>query len=297
MKDFGKMARKNRTIHKSPGLMLAVAEQQPRIFSPMLYQLSYLTLLVAKVASTVAASQTQQAGAMDRLAFWAQMVEDSRQMLLAGQSLVHVFLHCYQNARAFYEAHESAPEKALQATRTMVEAIGSSFESSVENTQDDDRFLDAVMADFQFLQSGPPIGASGALFPATLPAQFFAEPEAFLSRTHELRDGALKVLWDETLECEGELPAGTAHTGFLKDGRPYLVLRMPPPHYRFEAHFVAMVGAGESSPPRMFAMERGVTPEHTVLAEIYHDGRLRLGQAGPAESKNFIYLVRQQLVK
>lgn len=248
-------------------------------------------LLVAKVAATVGAKQAT----MDRLSFWSQMIEDSRQLLMAERSMVDVFLHCYQRAREYYTAHESAPEQAMQATRTMVEAIGSAFDAHLLEPLGDDDFLSAVMSEFQFLQSGPPIGSSGGLYPATLSMRFFEEPGAFLARAQQLRDATLQTLWNETLECEGELPSGAAHTGFLKDRRPYLVLRMPPPWYRFEAHFVAMVGEGAKSPPRMFAMERGVAPEHTVLAEVYSDGRLRLGRAGPAESKNFIHLVRQQL--
>ena len=205
------------------------------------------------------------------------------------------FVHCYKQATDFYTVHESAPEKALQATRTMVEAIGSAYDTHIAAPLDDDGFLDAVMEDFQFLQSGPPIGPVGGLYPLTLPHRFFDDPPQFLTRARNLGDGTLRTLWDETLECDGALPSGAAHTGALKDGRAYLVLRMPAPQYRFEAHFVAMVGANNTSPARMFAMERGVTPTHTVLAEIYHDGRLRLGVGGPAESKNFIHLVRQQL--
>ena len=47
-------------------------------------------VLVVKVASTLAASNAQHAATMDRLSFWAQMIEDCRRMLASGRPLVSI---------------------------------------------------------------------------------------------------------------------------------------------------------------------------------------------------------------
>jgi hypothetical protein len=160
---------------------------------------------------------------------------------------------------------------------------------------DGSAFLAQFREDHAILLRGPEVGLSGALYPEMLSDRFFANPQSLLDLCSQLGAKSLERLWKTAVGSEEPLPSGTSHIGRLKDKRRYLILRMPPPLFRFEAHFVALVGDAPGVPARMFAIERGLAEEEGVFVESYVDGRLRLGPAGPAESKNFIRLVRQQL--
>lgn len=225
--------------------------------------------------------------------FWRQLAQGGRELLEAGRSTVDLYHLACQHCAAFYPADQA---EALEHARLATEAIASVHARAARQPPGEPEFFQQVMADVLLVRRGPHAGVTAALYPAALPAQFFADPQRMLDRAGQLGSQCLEALWQETPGCQGPLPAGVSHTGMLKDGRRYLVLRLPPPQVRFEAHFVACVGAGGDAPPRMFAIERGVAPEESVLCERYADGgRLRLGAAGPAESSNFIRLVRQQL--
>ena len=213
-------------------------------------------------------------------------------MLAGGQPLVEFYQCMVEQCLQRYPADAA---RAYAIARWYAESVGSVYDRHHAAPLDDNTFLFQVMEDQAALHAGPPASPSGGLYPESLPRQFFADPARFLNMCERIGSRSLDILWDTTEGCEDPLPSGQAHMGRLQDDRRYLVLRMPPPAFRFEAHFVAMVSEGQGSPARMFAMERGTTPDESVLAECYTDGRLRLGAAGPAESKNFIRLVRQQL--
>ena len=246
---------------------------------------------VEMVLSELAAEGHPIRQVMEERKFWANLAKAGRELLDAGQTLIDVYLQTHTKCQEFY----GDAQRALAAARTATEAIGSVHGRHTLAPLNEKKFLAAFLADVDFLQSGPPAGRTSAIYPEHIPAQFFQDPEAFLDMCERLGARSLEVLWATTPGCEGELVTGMSHSGRLKDGRRYLVLRLPPPQQRFEAHFLAFVGHNEASPARLFALERGVSTEEAVVCECYPDGRLRLGAAGPAESKNFIRLVRQQL--
>jgi len=228
----------------------------------------------------------------DVAAFWAQLCSAGQQLLNAGRTTVELYHQMTAMCTEFFPDAEDA----LLAARNATESISSVHAANIRAPLDEHGFFVAVHADLQQIPEGAPEGPTAPLYPSTLPRQFFFHPDQFLDMCERMGARCLDVLWKTTPGCEGLLSAGVAHNGRLKDDRRYLVLRLPPPQVRFEAHYVAFVGAGAGSPARMLAMERGGSPEEAVLCECYADGgRLRLGAAGPAESNNFIRLIRQQL--
>ena len=223
--------------------------------------------------------------------FLLPLIEQGRSMLEGGQSMIDLFQHCHAQCA---QAYATAPAQSLFVARMLVESMGAVFNAHLASPLDANDFLQAVANDQALLQTGLPIGQSGALYPTALPSRFFHNPHGFFEESQAYGDQLLRHLWETTPGC-GASTSGLAHQGSLHDGRRYVVLRLPPPQFRMEAHFVACVAASEASIARMFAMERGGSSEETLLVEHYIDGRLRLGAAGPAESQNFIRLVRQQL--
>ena len=208
----------------------------------------------------------------------------------------HTTIDVFQLAAAQCdEFFDQGSAEGIGTARAVTEAISSVYYCQLPQPLDESAFLQAVSKDLALIQQGPPEGRTIPLYPGSLPSQFFHDSTKFLQMCDRMGGHCLDTLWKTTRGCQG-VATGAAHNGHLKDNRPYLVLRLPPPQQRFEAHFVAFVGTGAGSLPRMFAMERGVNNEESVLCECYADGgRLRLGVAGPAESTNFIRLVRQQL--